>query len=94
MMQRSMMVATPEDGVGAFGFWLQKLSEVVSEMDERTRHVCMDVMRGYIAARYGDTPIGRACVGEQARGLEALIVAFSGEQATETDICERAEDLA
>ena len=49
MMRRSLMVASPEDGEGTFGSWLQKLSQVVSEMDERTRHVCMDVLRGYIS---------------------------------------------
>ena len=93
MMQRSMMVASPEDGVGTFGFWLQKLSEVVSEMDERTRRVCMDFMRGYLATRYGTTPAGRSCVGERARGLEAPVIAFAGDPATNNDICERRQDL-
>ena len=33
-------------------------------------------------------------MGERARGLEALVIASPGEPATETDICERAQDLA
>ena len=59
-------------------------------MEEKTRHVCVDILRGYLATRYGTTP---ACMGERARSLEALIVAFAGPESAEDDITEKVEDV-
>ena len=92
LMQRSLMVATGDNGIGSFGFWLQKMTEELAEMDERGRAICSDILRGHLTARYGTTSASRRCMGERARSLEALVVAFQGPETTESEMCERVED--
>ena len=68
------------------------MTEELSEMDERGRVVCSEILRGHLSARYGATMASRRCMGERARSLEALVVAFQGPETTESEMCERTDD--
>ena len=75
LKQQSMMVATAEDGVSTYGFWIQKASDAWSEMGAAKASICSRMLRSHLRTRYGESE-GRNMRGERARSLEALVVAY------------------
>ena len=77
LMQGSMTIATAEDGISTFGHRLQKASDALSEMGPKSAKVCARLLQQELKHRYGSGG-GRAMMGERARGLEALAIAYIG----------------
>ena len=75
LMQQSSMIATAEDGPMTFGWWLQKLSDALSEMGPEKASTCSHMLKCHLRTRYGDST-GRGLMGERALSFEALIVAY------------------
>ena len=78
LMQGSMTIASPLDGISTFGYWLQKASDALSAMGSKDARICAKLLQKELRNRYGSGG-GRAMMGERARGLrtEEMAIAHS-----------------